>query len=161
MKKLNLYFALLDILRELNLDMIIYLTKTQHGFIPVYDSDRELADKIKLGEIRKYEVKKARNYKFHKKYFALLKCVFLNLPEHYNQKIKSIDELLLAVKFAIDHVDRIYKIDGSSTLIPKSIAFDKMDEFEFSTIYNKTLNVLCEILDVVPDEIEQELLNFY
>ena len=55
----------------------IHLIKTDAGyFIPAYNSDKELSDQIKTGEVIKVKYSKPRNYKFHKKYFDLLNLAY-------------------------------------------------------------------------------------
>ncbi len=57
----------------------VYLIKNLNGlFMPAYDSDKEICNKIKVGEAVKVKFSKPRNYEFHKKYFALLNLAYSN-----------------------------------------------------------------------------------
>jgi len=141
--------------------MKILLTKTPLGFIPAFDSDYEEAKKIGNGNTIEATIKKKRNILFHRKYFALLKCIFHNLPEKYNDSIRNIDDLLVAVKFATGHIRKVFGLNGEVNEIPLSISFDKMDDYEFQDIYNDTLNILCEFLGCLSAEAEKQIMDFY
>lgn len=52
--------------------MIIYLTKTASGLKPEYSADYEEFKKLKIGQVYKCDIKKERNYEFHKKFMALI-----------------------------------------------------------------------------------------
>jgi hypothetical protein len=56
--------------------MKLFLQNTTHGLIPCYDADYDEKKKLKAGKVYKVEIKLARNYDFHKKYFALINCAW-------------------------------------------------------------------------------------
>lgn len=58
--------------------MEIYLKKTLSGLKPLYDSDADQLAKIKIGEDVLATIKRPRNLRFHKKFFALLNLGFQN-----------------------------------------------------------------------------------
>ena len=43
---------------------------------------------------------------------------------------------------------------------PKSIAFSKMDEIEFSELYSKSIDVVLFFCRRTTEQIEEEILNF-
>ena len=141
--------------------MRILLIKTPLGFIPAFDSDYVEAKKIGNGNTVEAMITKKRNILFHRKYFALLKCIFHNLPEKYSDSIKNVDDLLIAVKFATGHTRKVFGLQGEVNEIPLSISFDKMDDYEFQDIYNNTLNILCEFLGCLTEEAEKQIMEFY
>ena len=53
--------------------MKIYLLNTASGLRPMDDNDYEAKQKLKIGEVYKAEIKKVRNYNFHKKIFRFNK----------------------------------------------------------------------------------------
>ena len=61
--------------------MKLYCRVTSEGFIPLYDSDLEEKKKLKIGTDVLLEVKKARNIRNHKRYFAMLTLVLDNLTD--------------------------------------------------------------------------------
>ena len=56
----------------------------------------------------------------------------------------------------VDYVE----VEGELTAIPKSIAFDSMDELKFEQLYNAVLDVVINELNF-PKNIVDELANFY
>jgi hypothetical protein len=142
--------------------MKLYLRNTETGLIPLYDSDLYERKKLKIGEDYEVEIHKARNIQFHKKYFALIKCAWLNLPEQYDELYPHPDNFRKAVQIMAGFYDTYYLLDGTQIIDTKSIAFDSMDEIEFKEVYSKVLDVI--IKNILPlnteQEIEQEIFNF-
>jgi hypothetical protein len=58
------------------------------------------------------------------------------------------DELLDAVKMAVNHVRPIRKFDGEIIFLPKSINFASMAEDKFQRFKNRALYVLAQLLGV-------------
>lgn len=50
----------------------------QNKIVPLYDSDYEVLKKLKKNTPLAFEIKQERNYKFLKKFFALLNLVYEN-----------------------------------------------------------------------------------
>ena len=61
--------------------MEIYCKVTEAGLVPMYGSDLDEKKRLKKGEEVLCVIRKPRNYKFHKKFFALLRLTLDNLPE--------------------------------------------------------------------------------
>ena len=60
--------------------MDIYCKVTQYGLVPLYNTDLELKKHLKIGNVVKCKVSNPRNYEHHKKFFALVRLTFDNLP---------------------------------------------------------------------------------
>ncbi|GHT56798.1 hypothetical protein AGMMS49982_23820 [Bacteroidia bacterium] len=58
---------------------------TAHGLIPCYDADYDEKKELKIGETFKAKITLARNYEFHKKYFALINCAW----EYQNEAVQN------------------------------------------------------------------------
>lgn len=142
--------------------MKLYCRNTEAGLIPLYDSDQFEKSKLKLGEDYQIEIHKARNIQFHKKYFALIKCAWLNLPEQYDALYPHPENLRKAVQRMAGFKEEIYFPDGRIEDESISIAFDKMDELEFREVYNKVLDVILKffLTGNTNEEINNEILNF-
>lgn len=142
--------------------MKLYCRNTETGLIPLYDSDQFEKSKLKLGEDYQIEIRKARNIQFHKKYFALIKCAWLNLPEQYDTLYPHPENLRKAVQRMAGFKEEIYFPDGRIEDESVSIAFDKMDELEFREVYNKVLDVILKffLTGNTNEEINNEILNF-
>jgi hypothetical protein len=116
--------------------------------------------KIKLGSEVRVEIKRPRNIRHHKKFFAMLKIVFEN-QEHY----QSMDVLLGVCKLATGWADVVQTKHGTVGL-PKSIAFHKMNAEQFEQFYERAVDWVAQ--EVIPglqrgdldESVERELLNF-
>ena len=60
--------------------MDMFCRVTSHGLVPLYDSDYELAKRLRVGTTVRCRISLPRNYEFHKKFFALVRLTFENLP---------------------------------------------------------------------------------
>jgi len=109
-------------------------------FSIAYDSDYELAKKIKPNEVYEFEYKKTRNIKFHRKFFALVNLCFSN-QETFN----NIEHLRKELIICAGHYELIFDLEsGTQKKEALSISFASMDETAFNTLYNDVLNVICE-----------------
>ena len=143
--------------------MKIFVKNTSSGLIPMNDQDYENKRKLKIGEVYQVSVKLARNYRFHKKYFALINLAWEYLNEKQTEMFKTMDVFRKTIEVASGHCERIYSIRKKEWFdIPKSIAFDKMSEDEFSELYSSVLDTLLKVVffDMDEKQVERELLNF-
>ena len=133
---------------------ITLIKKLNGNFIPAYDSDYESAKKITINEPFEYEYKKPRNYKFHKKFFALLNLVYDNQERYINIEHLRHDLIIEAGLYEIR-----YNFQGVEVYVPKSISFAKMDEIEFNELYSKCIDVIIKYFNFnkqdIIDNIEQ------
>lgn len=144
--------------------MILFCTNTARGLVPNYDEDFDKKKKLKIGQVYQVDVKQARNYELHKKYFALINCAW----EYQNERVvehfkNSIELFRKSVEIAAGHSDTIYSIARKEWIEqPKSISFAKMNEFEFQELYESVRNVLFTIFlkDIREEEFMQNLVNF-
>lgn len=137
--------------------MELYLVKQLNGsLLPAYDSDYEKVKKIKQGDTVKCEVKKPRNIKFHKKFFALMNLVYQN-----QERYEHIDDLREQLTIAAGYYTTTYTLDGVEQQKAKSISFAAMDELEFGELYNALLDVIVKYFHFDRIEIEQNLAEFY
>jgi len=128
--------------------------KTLGGLRPV--GECKAYDKLELNDQIEIDIKMARNYKFHKKMFALIKLCYEN-QEHYNNMEHLRKDLIKAAGF---YSERKNHISGETSLEADSISFSSMDEAEFSEVYNRVLDVVSELLGSNSEEIRDEVLQF-
>ena len=144
--------------------MELYLKNTSTGLIPMTDSDYDEKLKLKIGEIYKVNIKKARNYELHKKYFALISCAWEYLKGGQNEFFKHNKESFRkTVEMAAGHYELVYSIKRKEWVEePKSISFDKMDEFAFRELYDAVKRVLFDVFlrHVSQSEFEEKLRDF-
>lgn len=137
--------------------MKITLIKQFNGaFKPAYNSDYENAKKVPLNEPIDFEWKKPRNYKFHKKFFALIELVYQN-QEIYNNKEHLRKDLTISAGF----YDIRHNFEGVEIYEPKSISFANMDEVEFSELYNRFIDVVVQWLGIDKQSIIDEIEQFF
>lgn len=111
------------------------------------DAEEEL-EKLPRGEQLRADVVKPRNSGLHRKAFALLKVV---LP-HTNYP--NIERLRAAMTIGAGWVDDVIEpYTGNVMWIPRSWAFDSMDDLEFREFYNALINVA---LKIVPNSSKQD-----
>lgn len=137
--------------------MKILVIKTQTGLKPMYDSDYEIYSKIQLNETFEIEYKKPRNYNFHKKYFALLKLCFENQTDYRTMEDMRRDLIITSGRY--DEV--INKITGEVYKIANSISFSKMDNIEFSQLYEDTKNIISKWLGIDNETIDEEIQQYF
>lgn len=144
--------------------MKLYVKNTTSGLVPMYDADYEEKRKLKVGKVYSVEVRLARNYRFHKKYFSLINCAW----EYQREKTRAffnedIEGFRKCVEISAGWYDQIYSIERKEWIqIPKSISFGSMDEAAFSTFYDRVKDVLFQVFlkHITEDEFMQNLVNF-
>ena len=94
------------------------------------------------------KLKKHRNIRHHRKFFAMLNFVL-----HNSERYASKEDILNDIKYALG-LYRIKEIDGKEYIEFKSISFDKMDEVEFSDFYNRAIFYLSEVMNMSKEELE-------
>lgn len=143
--------------------MKILCIVTENGLAPKYDSDREEFRSLKRNTDVLVEVGQKRNYEFHKKFFALIKLTYDNFPEWLEDSLNvhSVEDLRTRLKVDLG----LYEVShygNQSVIIPKSIAFDKMDETEFDKFYRSSVNHILKnyLKGVNNEQIEEEIWKF-
>ena len=115
-----------------------------------YDSDSE--DWLRGKSDNQYfvaDIKTPRNYKFHKKFFALLNVAFQHwepgeLENKFGVVEKSFEQFREDVTILAGYYEQSFRLDGSVKTRAKSISFAAMDDEEFSKFYSSVLDVLIK-----------------
>lgn len=130
----------------------LWLLKGPDGNLhPSSEEDESYLKKFKIGDVFKAEVRMKRNGKHHRLGMAMLQEVFRNQDRYDN-----FESFMIEVKILTGHVDTHISADGQIYYSVKSIAFDKMDELEFSQWKNDALNAVFRHFIPVMSEREQE-----
>lgn len=142
--------------------MKLCLRNTLNGLIPIYESDLHEKQKLKIGKDYVCEIHKARNLLFHKKFFGLIKCTWLNLPEHFDSIFPHPEVLRKVLLIEAGFYNICYLLDGTEIKEAQSIAFDSMDQAQFEEVYNKVLDVILQkiLVGTTANEINPEILSF-
>lgn len=143
--------------------MKLNLLNTPHGLVPITDEDYDEKKRLKLGTIYSAEIKVPRNYKFHKKFFALLNTAWAYLPERTQNGFRSVDGFRQYLTVAAGHYDTFFSPSRKEFVeIPKSISFGSMSEEEFEELYENVYRVIFSIIGkyVNEEEFKTNLANF-
>ena len=126
--------------------MDIYCRVTPYGLVPLYDSDHDLKQRLRVGSIVRCRISQPRNYEFHKKFFALVRLTYDNLPlplvERWN--IRSVDDMLRRFKRDLGYFTSSVNELGEREIEYRSISFAAMDEEEFERFYNGCVNLVLD-----------------
>lgn len=127
--------------------MKLNMVRKEFGLYPATDEDMEKLLKVKKGEVAEVNVKVLRNYRFHKKYFALINTAYNFLTEPQREFFhNSVDGFRYTLEVAAGYYDEFYSVTRHEWVQkPKSIAFDKMDEAEFSKLYEAVVNIIFKL----------------
>jgi hypothetical protein len=123
----------------------IYLRKVGNSYIVDSGDDSD----IKNGEVVSAEIKRPRNYQFHKKYFSLLTYAFgIWEPQclKYNgQEVgKSFERFRDDITILAGYYTLSENIKGEPKAEAKSISFANMEEDEFSCLYSATVGAILK-----------------
>lgn len=122
-----------------------------HGgiLIPGDSAAQEFASQVKLGADVWGEFRRARNAKFHRKFFALLDLAFEtwepsdSATQYRGRPIEKNRERFRAeILILSGHYEAVYSVKGDVRLIAKSISFASIDQATFEQIYRSVLNVV-------------------
>jgi len=117
----------------------VFFRKDFGRLVPADDAASAVLQKIKHGTDVQVEIKRPRNIKHHRKFFALMQLVYQN-QEHYD----SIDHLVAALKTAVGHCDLVPGKGGVMIALPKSIAFHSMDQTAFDEFYDRCIDIIAK-----------------
>ena len=137
--------------------MKVFIVKQlDNSFKPAYDSDIEQLRKVKAGDIVECEIKRKRNIKFHKKFFALLDLVFKN-QEKYN----NIDHLRKDLTIASGFYEQHITFTGQVRTEPISISFSNMKQHEFDKFYTSILDTIIKYFKFDKESIEEYIEQYF
>jgi len=132
----------------------MYLAKLENGdYRPCEIGDKELSNRVKVGEV--VQVKKTRNYEFHKKGMKLLTLAFDNQDKYSNFEIFR-QVLTMKAGFINWTEDK----NGKPFPLPKSLSFENMDEIEFQKWYETIKEIVSKEIGVNNDKLTLELMNY-
>lgn len=123
------------------------MVRREFGLFPATDEDMEKLLKVKKGEVTEVSVRVLRNYKLHRKFWALVSTAFGFLTEAQREFFHdSVDGFRCTLEVAAGYYDEFYDAEqGIWVQKPKSIAFDRMDEAEFSKLYEAAVDVVFKL----------------
>lgn len=144
--------------------MDIYCQVTPTGLVPMYDSDSDLKHHLKLGSVVRCTVRSPRNYKYHKKFWALVRITFDNLPVLNVERmgIRNVEDMLKRFKRDLGYFSSSINDRGEREIEYQSISFSKMEQNEFETFFNECVDLVVYhyLKGIDRDDLLAELENF-
>lgn len=129
--------------------------------------------KLEPGELCIFDVTVPRNYKFHKKFFALLNLGFeMWEPKRKNKSYKgavvqkNFERFRSDVIIQAGYYTQTFDLNGKMALEAESISFANMDDIKFERVYSDVLNVLLDkVLTTYKnraevDAVVEKMMNF-
>ena len=137
--------------------MKLGLIKNLNGsFLPAYDSDLEIAKKIKVNSFYEFDFKKPRNYLFHKKFFALINLAYHNQDTYNNIDDMREDLIIDAGFYRTTETKR-----GDTVKKALSVSFSSMDDIEFNDLYSRVADVIVKWLGIEKQDIVDNINQYF
>lgn len=124
--------------------MDIFCKVTPYGLVPLYDSDYDLKKRLRVGSVVKCKVSNPRNYEHHKKFFALVRLTFDNLPSNLAEyfKVHNEEDMLRRFKRDLGYFKTSLNERGEKEIEYQSISFSAMEQHEFERFYNQCIDLV-------------------
>jgi aminopeptidase C len=136
------------------------LVKTSMGLSPYTDEDAIELRQVGIGDILQAKALDQRNVQHHRKFFALIRVVYDNMPEQFDSHFPTQDdlrhELIKRAGFYKEYID----LKGNKQYRAESISFDSMGQKRFDELYNKVLDVVVQWFLFDRDVLEGEIMQF-
>ena len=107
--------------------------------LPAHANDEEAFESLKLSNMYKCDIRRARNPDHHRKGFALIKLIFDS-----QEKYRTIEDLLVELKLQTGWYREHIRANGELIYVPKSISFADMDQLEFEAFYETLIDVAID-----------------
>lgn len=117
------------------------VSKHLNSLRPVDEGGEDALRKIGQGELVMVEVKRPRNLKHHRLYWALVSLVWQNMD---GDRYPTAEDLHSAIKIAAGLRTMIQLPDGTVGFIPGSIAFHKMSQDDFAAFYDRVCDLVAK-----------------
>lgn len=107
--------------------LALVVTPSRH-IVPASHEDRVKVRALRPGDVLPVRITKPRNGDHHRKFMALVAFVAAHHPTY-----RSVEDVKTELKLRTGHYDHyVRRATGEIVYIPKSIAFDEMDEGDFA-----------------------------
>lgn len=144
--------------------MDIFCKVTPYGLVPLYDTDLDAKKRLKVGRVVKCHVCNPRNYEFHKKFFALVRLTFDNLPTNLAEywQVHNEEDMLRRFKRDLGYFTSTVNERGEREIEYQSISFSSMEQHEFERFYNQCVDLVLfrYIKGIDKQDLISEIENF-
>lgn len=127
--------------------------RTGFALAPIGKDARELLAGIREGNTVLVEVWKPRNWKQHRKFFAILNNV-VEATGRWTSAEHLRRDLLLSLHRYDEHVNGF---TGEVVKVPHSMAFAAMPKDEFERLYEDAMTLLTDALGCDPEMLTEEM----
>jgi len=130
----------------------VILRKGNHNtLVPVDQQGLEYIQSLRTGQEIRADLVKARNIKFHRKFFSLLNMAYeyWEPPKgEYKGRTteKNFEKFRSDVTVMAGFYDVVSNLKGDVQLVPKSISFGNMDDAQFEELYRAAFSVLWKMV---------------
>lgn len=145
--------------------MKLHLKKWGVYLQPDDDESAAWLAKKAQGAVIEAECKEPRNYRFHKKYFALLNHAFdcwEPMQEYKGRPIeKNFDRFRKDVQIMAGYYDIVANLKNEPRYESKSISFGSMSEDEFEKLYSAVIDVVLKYIlkNYTKDDLENVVMQ--
>ena len=115
------------------------VTKHLNSLRAVDEAGEEAMRRIGHGELVMVEMKRPRNVRHHRMFWALMTLVWEQMD---NERYPTVEDFVAAVKIAAGLRTRIELPNGDVGFIPGSIAFHRFDQAEFDAFYERVCHLI-------------------
>lgn len=144
--------------------MDIFCKVTPCGLVPLHDSDLDLKKRLRVGSVVRCKVSNPRNYEHHKKFFALVRLTFDNLPLPLVEKwnIRNEYDMLRRFKRDLGYFTNTINEYEEHEIEYLSISFAAMEQHEFEQFYNQCIDLVLfkYIKGIDKQDLITEIENF-
>ena len=126
------------------------------GLVPLYESDLNEKQKLKIDEVYGCEIRFERNYLFLKKFMALIRVGCEN-----SQNVDMPFDVYRKYATIKSGFYNVYQTPKGAFVDAESIAFDAMTEDKFQEVYNRVLDFIIKDTGAERKFIEKELISFF
>jgi hypothetical protein len=143
--------------------MKVWVFKSGSKLVPCTSDDKDKIAKLPKGEPFMISYTKVRNPYHLRKYFAFLKAVYNNLPERYEENFPDFESFRKSVQMYAGYYTETISLKGERLLMPKSIAYNELDEMAFSDLHSKVKTFIGTKLlpEFDMQAVEREIDDFY
>ena len=134
-----------------------------HGIlVPETTTDSESCSKLQEGESYVMDLNKVRSPRHHRKYFAMIRKAMQYLPKGAGEFFESEEKFRKYLEIAAGYSEPFFHPVQGFIEMPKSIAYDKLDQTEFSELYKRVRAVVDAVVTryITPEEFEKEFMTF-
>ena len=121
----------------------LFLKRVGNSLVPDGDESVSALSEVPFGKSLKCKVWQPRNIRAHRLFFAVCKRIGDGVG-------RDAEQIATVFKLAADHVDIIRSKNYGEIRVPKSIAFDKMDNVAMSAFMEKCFAIALSEWGIEP-----------